>query len=444
MMPTTGNGSVIPSRYASSRSLKRKRGSPFFSRFIYILFYVFAAYLVIPLIDIPVIGLSLSAPIFLIIALNAFLNPKAPWFKEYSKWIIFAVLIWSGIFISTYANGLLSSGVEIEQRGILTVIRYIYWLIVFIVTAYIASRHIIMQRITLVLGWSVFALALLRWTELFIQFEPGSESATALMTQNGYGFLFSTFSPFLLIQLNQRKKRNQLLAAVSNLILWGAMGINGSRGSWVAAAIGLTLCLALLAMSRPRRFIGFFILTVILIGLAVGAWNAFPGLSGPILERFNTFQNFEDDKSIAIRELMIQKAWRLFKESPIIGVGASRFTQSSTPLDIPRILSYGSQEYFDTKSSHNSYLNFLAEYGLLGSIPFALLIVTLAISGYKSAVYFASRDSYSVLAVFLSFIQMSIHMWVIAALNNTGNWFIYGLAAATVMLFQKSKREKCA
>jgi len=55
---------------------KRKRIS--FPRGIYVLFYVFAVYLVIPVIDVPLLGLSLSAPIFFFIAMAHHLPSAAP------------------------------------------------------------------------------------------------------------------------------------------------------------------------------------------------------------------------------------------------------------------------------------------------------------------------------------------------------------------------------
>jgi len=62
-------------------------------------------------------------------------------------------------------------------------------------------------------------------------------------------------------------------------------------------------------------------------------------------------------------------------------VGAGRFTKSSVPLDIPHVLSYAGQAHFDVKSSHNSYLDFIAESGLLGAIPYAILLIILTWRG---------------------------------------------------------------
>ncbi|MEL7655692.1 MAG: O-antigen ligase family protein [Bacillota bacterium] len=397
------------------------------------LFLIFAGYMVLPLIDVPLLGLSLSAPIFFVIFTVTILRPQRVLFHASKEWIIFAVLIWTGIFISAMANGLLSGGVNIDSDGISLVIHYAYWLLVFVFTAYFASQGNFLKRICVVLGWAVLILALFRWMEVVLYGNYGAWSGTKLISQNTYGFLFSTFSPFLLLRILEGKGRKRVFALFANLTLWAAAAINGSRGSWVAIGVGLALCLTILAISRPGKFAGLAIAIIVIIGMAGAAWAVFPQVAASVTDRFNSFQTLDQDKSYMIRQLMIQKGLRLFEQSPLIGVGASRFTKSSVPLDIPFVLSYASQTHFDVKSAHNSYLDFLAENGLVGAVPFGILLLTLAWGGLKSAFRSSRIGMYWMLAVFLSFTQMSIHMWSITSITNTANWFIYGLVAAVII-----------
>ena len=78
---------------------------------------------------------------------------------------------------------------------------------------------------------------------------------------------------------------------------------------------------------------------------------------------------------------MVQKGLKLFEESPIIGVGASRFRKESVELELSGVFRFYSQSSFDRKSAHNSYVGFLAESGLIGSIPLLVLILMLAFQG---------------------------------------------------------------
>ena len=139
---------------------------------------------------------------------------------------------------------------------------------------------------------------------------------------------------------------------------------------------------------------------------------------------------------------MNQKALLLFEESPYFGVGAGRFTVSSVELQIPTVLQYASQAHFDKKSSHNSYMGILAENGLFGAIPFAILLTYFAIMGWKAATHLLRQNKYWGMIIYSSFIGMSVHMWVISALTNTATWFIYGLIAAMVVINQTNTREK--
>jgi O-antigen ligase len=248
------------------------------------------------------------------------------------------------------------------------------------------------------------------------------------------GFLFSTFSPFLLYFLLQEKGKRLLLSFFANVLLWGAVAINGSRGSWVAIAVGLGISLILLIRFQPRKFSGLFVGIVFVGSFLALSLIAIPRVSEAVLSRFYTFQTLETDKSYLIRQLMNQKALRLFKESPIIGVGTARFRIESIPLEIPQVLSYAPQAHFDRKSAHNSFLGFLAENGLLASIPLALLLSILSMQGIRAQNYFIHQNNYWALAVFTSFLQMSIHMWGINALANTVCWFVYGMVVAMIVM----------
>lgn len=201
--------------------------------------------------------------------------------------------------------------------------------------------------------------------------------------------------------------------------------------------VGLALCLFLLAWSRSRKVAGLLFMLLFMAVLLLAAWVALPQVAAKVMVRANTLQALEQDKSYVERQVLVQKGLRLFEQSPLIGVGAGRFTQTYVPLDKPSLLS-SSEAALNTITAHNSYLDFLAESGLAGALPYAILLIMLALQGLSSAYRGLRRGELLGLAVFLAFVQMSIHMWVISSLTNTANWFIYGLVVAVFML---SKRE---
>ena len=416
-------------------------GGKFPNSTTYFLFFI-AVCLVIPIFDVPLLGLSLTAPLFFLIALNAVFKPPCPWSLIGRRYIILGVFIWVGIFLSAAVNGLSSGGANIDSYGIATVLRYAYWIFIFVLTAYVVSAGKLTLSVSRVLGWSILALALLRWGEVLIYGNIGAWTGTYLVSQNGYGFLFSAFSPFLLGMFFSERKWESRFAVFGSILLWGAAAINGSRSSWIAILVGAILFLALLGWSQPRKAVGGLLFFLIMAGFAFVAFSASSQISQAVESRLNTFQNLNEEKSYMIRQLMDQKALRLFEQSPWFGVGAGRFRVSSVPLDIPQALRYANQSHFDVKSAHNSYLSFLAENGLFGVVPFGILLLMLTVLGFKSAISLSRQKQYWGMAVYASFIGMSIHMWSISSLTNTANWFVYGLVAAIIVLAQTEFKEK--
>jgi len=426
-----------PSRNSTIFAYAKKRTTRI-PKIVISLFLAFSAYLVLPLVDIPFFGLSLSAPIFFLIVLFTIFKTRSSNFKQYKVWFLLALTIWAGIFISALGNGLASGGKNFDSSGLGTTVQYLYWLIVFYITAFLASQMNLLQRVGNILGWSVFALALFRWYEGLFFGIIGGSTRLHFLSQNNYGFLFSSFSPFLLMMIFSQKSWKRLIAIVCNLILWGAIAINASRGSWVAIVLGLALSFIVISLNKPRLavgLIGFLLMAAIFVGIL---WIAVPTFSRAIMERIDTFSSLDKDISYQIRELMVQKGLLLFQRSPVIGVGVGRFQEASVPLEIPPLLNYYSQSQYDKMSAHNSYLAFLAETGLAGSIPYGILLIILATKGGKAALWSLRKGLYWILAAYVGFIQMSVHMWVIDSLTNTSNWFIYGLVAATIMIKKKN------
>lgn len=412
-------------------------------KLLIILFMVFAVYLVLPLIEIPFIGLSLSAPMFFFIAVYSIFKPPYRWSKAIQIWILLVVLIWSGIFISTLFNGILSGGRDIDTDSWGLLVQNAYWLLTFIITAYFASQSDILEHTTRMLGWAVFALALFRLFEAFAWGIINTyEDNTRLFTPNQYGFLFSTFFPFLLIPIFSIKSRHKFLMIIRMLISAGAVVINGSRSSWISVAVGIGFFTLVLLFLRPRKGgLVLFLSTIFLVFILAGLRLLPESVYGAINQRASTFQNLEQDKSYVFRQMMIQKGLKLFKESPLIGVGASRFRKESAELELSGVFKYHSQSKFDRKSAHNSYVGFLAETGLVGSIPLGIFILMLGFQGFKAGIRQARREELWALGVVTSFVGMSIHMWTISSLAGTVTWFAYGLVAALI-LFDHSIQNK--
>jgi O-antigen ligase len=269
--------------------------------------------------------------------------------------------------------------------------------------------------------------------EVGIFANAGAED-TVFMTRNGYAVLMSTFAPMLLpIALSSRGFRRWVAGAGLAVVL-GAILINASRGGWLASALGLFVFAVYFVFFARRKPSGFAVAVLILIAV-LGAYRTLStGVVDRLLGRAVTMSELEFDKSAQIRVLMMQKSWRMFRESPLFGAGAGRFTRTYVPLDLPRILTYKTDEYFNNKSSHNSYAQWLAEVGLVGSVPLAGLLVLLVVRGAGATARLVRHGELWAAGIYTGFIGMSAHLWVLSGITNTGTWLVYGLVAGVIVV----------
>jgi O-antigen ligase len=399
-----------------------------------------AGYVAIPYGDLPGLGLSLSAPLFFLIALELFLRPAERWWRRYRRWILWAAIIWLAIFLSSAINGLRRGGQDFGLDDLLMLFRSAYWLLlVFPVTVYLVSRLDLGARVVRAMAVGVLLTALLRWFEGLVWGKIGAGSRPVFFTQNIYGVLFSTFMPMLLALLVDPKTRRRGLVAAGIFLIWAAAAINGSRGSWVALAAGTLMFLVLYLRVNPRRLRGLFWVLALLIGFMVAITAAPERLRSAVSERYATLQRLEEDKTFLTRQVLIRKGLTLFQDSPLIGVGIGRWTKEYVALDLPLYFS-GDLESFNRRSSHNSYLSFLAETGLLGAVPFGVLLFYLATRGLKSALRLARLGGYWALGLYVGFVTMSLHLWVLAGLTGTSTWMVYGLLGGMIERWDRLRR----
>ena len=399
---------------------------------VYTLFLFFAFYLTAPIIEVPLLGLSLSAPILFLVALPIFFRAPHPWIADYRSWIAIVAVIWFGIFFSAIMNGLFSGGTQIDSGTLTSLIQFAYWFLAFVITLYLASSQKgFAGRLVNVIAIGIAFLGFARLGEAVFGGAIGAWTQLRIMTQNSYGIQFSTFHPFLLSLVFWGKHRK--LAIIATLALLAAIIINGSRTSWGTVLIGTFVFLWIYLRADGRNTRATLILFFLVGILTLGTFLAPKTVITSFEERLSTFDKLETDKSYLIRQLMIQKGLSLFKANPWIGIGVSRWRKETIPLELPRILQYRSQSYFDRKSSHNSYISFLAENGLVGTLPYAFLIIILTFRGYKAAVSLSKQGEIWAIGIYAGFIEMSIHLWTLSGLTGTAPWFVYGLVAAIIV-----------
>ncbi len=148
----------------------------------------------------------------------------------------------------------------------------------------------------------------------------------------------------------------------------------------------------------------------------------------------NNRDNLTNDKSWMTRKLMIEKGIEIFKKYPVFGIGLMNFTSYDADfndLDNSKysglyIDSYGI-DYFNKKSSHNSYIMILSEMGLIGFISFLFIILPIVfrILFKIFTLSFEIKD-----LPLISATGMLIYFYAIASLPSSLTWFVFGLSYA--------------
>lgn len=221
-----------------------------------------------------------------------------------------------------------------------------------------------------------------------------SERLAVFGGPNGYYKIALLFEVLCFYRYLCKKRKVYLFGAILGLILCMA---TGSKGGIVSMAVILLLEVVFYIFNAGerrkyliKRFLQIILVLVLGCILIRFAVNRIPGLSA-MLARANVFlyrDSFNNLTSVNARTDLIVLGIRFFKESPIIGKGA-RYTYFYTG---------GAQPY-----SHNLFVEFLSENGLIATIPLVVFFAGIFINTIK----YGKRDArlfslFLCIAVYLS------------------------------------------
>lgn len=389
--------------------------------------------LVVSVFDIPLIGISITAPLIGLVLLEVCFRSRYQFVKLYRTSLIWVFLFVVGLLIVQSATAIQ------EEFGLVEVsvplIQYGFWVFTFVLVLYISHDSDLMKQIAVVFGVGIMLLGTVRLGEGIFLGKWGAWTDTVFMTQNSYGFQFSTFIPYGIYLLVSQKGPLRIAAGGMMVIVFFGALVNGSRGSWISVTVGLFIIGLVNSLASPK-YLGIFLAGTIFVGLAsIAVYPLLPDeIRARFEERVTTLSQLDSDKSFLVRELMIQKGLRLFAEDPLFGIGLGRFKRESVILDIPVELQYATQLHFNTKSSHNTYVGLLAETGLFGTVPFAALFLTAATGGLLAAVKLKRKGYAFAPFAYASFCGMSVHLWSLSGLTGSATWFTYGFVIGMIYL----------
>ena len=382
------------------------------------LFALFGVTLALAWFKLPYLAVSLTAPLFGWIAIEAAARRGL---SLPSIWLWLGGLFWLALLCSLAGNlvtGRLGA-IGAEELGMLA--RYAFWLTVFVVTAGLTARAAWTPKLVRLLAFAAVALVLMRLADAVT-------GDSGWLHQNEYGLRFSAFVPFLFASCWASGGMTSMgaLSLCATTVL-----LNGSRSSWIAlAAAGFALLLLRSSAGRSIRGPALALITVPMM-LAGCAALASPQWSRSVTDRLASFHELETDKPFQTRMAMIAKGWALFEQHPIFGAGLGRFDLSRVRL-AGAYTPWTNDEALNRRSSHNAYLSLLAETGFVGSLAFAALLTTLLVGGARSAHRLLRGGEDWAGGVWASALAISIHLTAIAGLTGTLPWFVFGLLAGVI------------
>lgn len=346
-----------------------------------------------------------------------------------------------GFLIAGTLSTILSPVTDVFQNldFLKTLIQFFYWIGV-------ASFFIIFfNRIDLktLSKWVFYGL--ITYTFAFyvlkINFESSLLSITCTPGRNAYVFVVLACTPISFLYLKDQKR--YLKIGYSLFILTTMLASNGRAGS-IIILIELLLISMLIypTLKRLSKILIPFLLLVFIFtqsaffeiykyDLAAQLEPINPRLASLI--KGEGEGDLEKDKSWLIRKLMIDKGEEIFYKYPILGVGPSNFKKYradlKTFIKYDRLQHLGSTRFQMNTSPHNTYLQALTEFGLLGSLFFLIILIKplwlLILSFIKNKLTIGHL-------FLISLLGMCIHFYAIATLTGALPWFVIGLSWAAM------------
>ncbi|MBA7509017.1 hypothetical protein ES705_00954 [subsurface metagenome] len=189
---------------------------------------------------------------------------------------------------------------------------------------------------------------------------------------NATGSVYALASIFALVFALKSHKKQRIYYIIILLLCLSGLIMTQSRGSYVGFIVGALLVIWL----HFRSFLKFIIITVAMFVVSL-----------PLIFFTNLHERFLQilditSWAVGTRIDLWKKALYLFKQSPIFGVGFGRFNDMNYNINsygytlirldefvgVPKIFYTYQAPNFDFSSAHahNSYLQFLAETGIIG------------------------------------------------------------------------------
>lgn len=305
---------------------------------------------------------------------------------------------------------------------------YLYWVILILV--FTSHKDLIrLDAIYSGIFWGVLFSVLYYF--VFQNFLTGIPFFKHL-TQNTFAFLLICYTPIVVWYVWYRFGFFWALVALVTLTLSGFL--SGSRSGSLLTLSGGMFTLLLNRKNTKNIYIFALIGYVAVVSLSDN--KVVKNLVYSLNERtydllYNRERTLEEDRSYLVRLAQIEKAMIIYERYPLTGIGLNNFIKYKVRLkgDFEGAKYVVDKKKIDEKSAHNSYFGFLAEGGLLLTVPFILLMA------YCVGWFFLNVNKLrpEFRPIFVGVIHMGIHLYFIYAILNVFAWFIIALGCMIIV-----------
>jgi O-antigen ligase len=206
-----------------------------------------------------------------------------------------------------------------------------------------------------------------------------------------YGAILAMFIPFsagFMVRYAKKDLPLFFLALLVTVVLVIALLLSYSRAAWISliGAVAVFVVIELRIKFVTLLIIGIAILAIlfsqreqILLTLEQNRQDS----SGDLSEHVQSISNVTTDASNLERLNRWNAAFKMFAEKPFFGWGPGTYMFQYAPFQMARDKTIISTNAGDMGNAHSEYIGPLAESGVLGTITFLFIVITVIYTGIK-------------------------------------------------------------
>jgi len=273
-------------------------------------------------------------------------------------------------YLSTLAT------LDLVGRSSIAFLRYIEWLLVFLIVVDLARGKDALNLLRLFL-WIIAIQSVITIVQTTLSLSAGDLYVSRGGTLSSQGSILSWLQIYaILMGLSFAYDARSLLVRTGWGAYTGLVGIGLAstlgRSAWITTGLGIVIYYLLDIRTSLLQKVSRTVQSMIIVGLMAGIYLSLNVLNlGVIVERAATFDNLDAEGSWLQRVVLWRVGLEVFLQHPLLGVGTGNYSQLVlgyfTSSDFLTLESHGIE---GGVTAHNAVVNVLSETGLLGFMAY--------------------------------------------------------------------------